>query len=171
MSLGTGVSMNIPAIAASLVAAFLFSIFGYCPKTLIIPFSRSLINQTLTLSGTWYSHFTTPSENRHDMVMTLRQRWRLLHGEISVTKHPPRNNVVETKVYSFTGEVRERMVILSAWNSDTQAFGAHTELLEVVGDARAMRGLGLWYSVTREQLQSSEFHWTKTRPERRQVGE
>jgi len=149
------------SLLASLVAGALWALLGVVTKRRLIPKIRAYLSDELDLAGKWHCRFVTPAGNVHEVTLDLNQRWRTLEGRMTVVKHIRTAGTTEIKTFVVRGDVRDRFVLLHGRNIEKQAVGVDTELLEVVGDGRAMRGITSWYSVTNNMIQSCECEWVR----------
>jgi|GEM_PF-1572382 len=149
------------SILASLAGAALFAFLAYILKQEIIPWIRSA-GDNLDLRGEWHCYYVSQAGNKHNLTLKINQHWRDLSGDIEVIKTHKGSGWTETKKYKMTGELRDRIVTWHARNSDPKSIGAFCVLLEVMVDARTMRGLGLWYSMTERRIRWREFEWNRT---------
>ena len=139
----------------------MWALIGVITKRNLIPAIRAYMSDELDLGGKWYCQMVTPAGNPHEITLDLNQRWRTLEGRMTVVKHLGVSGATEIKTFAMRGDVRDRFVLLHGRNIAKQAVGVDTELLEVVGDARIMRGVSAWYSVTSNTIQSRECQWVR----------
>ena len=149
------------SILIGISSAAIFALLGVLIKNILIPWINTITYHGVNISGHWYTKTILPSGNVQDMTMILKQRGQNINGEIRITKHLQKTGNTEIKNFSVKGEIKDRFLIFNAKNVDKQAIGIHSELLEVIGDARTLKGCGIWYSITNKCIQSYNFEWTK----------
>ena len=152
--------MNISELLAGLVSGILLTFLGFIAKNYFIPWFRDFISDNLDLSGKWHCHVKNPGGNIQEMTMILKQRGNLIKGNISIIKYLINEKLPEIKEYKVSGEIKTRLVVLNAYNTQKQAMGVHTELLEII-DGNILKGLGLWFSATQKVIQSNQFEWNR----------
>jgi hypothetical protein len=149
-------------VLASIVGGIILCLITFVLTRTFIPYLLFTLSHETDLSGNWYSHMVTPAGNPHDLTLELRQRFRRLKGTISVTKHISSTGQTEFKLFAVRGHVRDRFVTLAARNTDKRAIGVYVVLVEVLGDARLMKGRCLWYSVTNKTVEQSDCEWNRS---------
>jgi hypothetical protein len=154
MDIGLGILIGIISTAAFAFLAYLF-------KNVILPIVHSAYYKEANLSGQWYTNVTNPSGNTQDMTMKLRHRGQNIDGKMTVVKHLKKEGISEIKNFLVKGDIQNRFIIFNARNVDKQAIGAATFLLEVIGDARTMKGMGVWYSITNKTVNNAVYEWKK----------
>jgi len=149
------------SLLASLAAGALWALLYAVTKRYLIPAIRSHISDELDLGGQWYCQMVTPAGNPHEITLDLKQRWRALEGRMTVVKHIAPTGATEIKSFAVWGNVRDRFVVLQGRNTEKRSVGVDTELLEVVGDGRTMRGVSAWYSTTANAIESMQCEWVR----------
>lgn len=144
-------------IATAAIVAFCVLVY----KKILLPFVRDVISGFI-IRNTWVTSITTPSGNRQEMTLKLKQRHNVLTGKLEVIKHIKKTGLTETKSFDITGSIENRFVILNGRNLDKHSVGVATWLLEIIGDGSTITGLGIWYSVTDKKITTSEYIWTAT---------
>jgi hypothetical protein len=127
----------------------------------LLPWVKAHFGGEIDISGIWCAHHVTPKGSIQDLTLELKQRFRDLDGRIIVKKFIRETGATEIKVYAARGYVQHRFVTLSARNTDPHAIGVHVVLLEIVSDARTMRGKGIWYSIRGAVIETSDFEWNR----------
>lgn len=151
-------------IILGMVSGILLTGLGLFSKNVLVPRIRAWISGELNISGIWVCQFTTPAGNAHNISLELQQRGRQLTGTMTVIKQLPGGKESQRKIFTASGEVKQRIVWLNGYNSDKKAFGAYASLFEVIGDAGTMKGATAWYSVTDTVIQSLQLNWTRESP-------
>ena len=149
------------SILIGITSAAIFALLGIIIKKLFIPWINTITYQGVDISGVWHTKVELPSKNVQDMTMTLKQSGLNIVGKIRIVKHLIKTGTTEIKIFSVKAEMKDRFLILNAKNIDKHAIGLHTALFEVIGDARTLKGQGIWYSITNKCIQTNEFEWTK----------
>ncbi len=151
-------------ILIGVASAVVFAFFGILIKNVLIPWISSITYHGVDISGDWYTKATLPSGNLQDMIMKIEQRGKNIKGRICITKHIKKTGTIEIKNFLARGEIKDRFLYFNAKNIDKRTIGIHLELLEVIGDAKLMKGYGTWYSITNKHIQSKKYTWTQGNP-------
>lgn len=117
-------------------------------QSILIPWFRQITYTGIDVSGPWYWQ-TKGSRAK----LELKQFANKISG---VYTYVPSDNyedgAVDIKIYTVTGEIRDRFVQLTMNSADPKRLGVLSYVLEAVGDGNELKGCCTFYATSHNEI-------------------
>lgn len=147
-------------VVSGILASSVLLICSSILKKIVLPWFRDQVYDDQYVDGVWICDTLHQSGNSMEAILDISQKAHLIKGHMTLNKKNG-NSEIEIKKYILKGEIRDRFLIVHGRNQDRNSLGVHSELLEVIGDGKKMKGTKTWYSVSEQKIESMEVEWVK----------
>ena len=148
-------------VASGVITSIIVLLVSVFMRKVLIPWYRQIIYHGIDVDGEWTTKTVYPSGNAQEMLMTIEQKADKVVGLVNVVNSNKGVDDLEMKVYRISGKIRDRFLLIQGYNSDKKSLGFQSELLEIVGDGKKMKGCVAWYNVSSEEVHSMDVTWKR----------
>ena len=147
---GTYETIVISVLSGVITSVVVFSGVRFFEKVLVAWF-RQITYRGIEVAGSWFwrSHGAQAK-------LEIKQFANKISG--IYTYVPPddddENGATEIKIYTVSGEIKDRFVQLTMNSADPKRLGVLSYVLEVVGDGNELRGCCIFYATNNHEISS-----------------
>lgn len=157
--MSTSLNILLGVVGGVLTSGFLFFLSVIFRK-IVFPWYQDLIYRGINIEDIW------ECETEFDITMeysllTIKQVANKFTGNCILTSENKETNEKEIRTFNCSGQIRDRLVIINQIISNNKQIGISTELLEIIGDGKTMKGKGIWYSISNETILSGDSEWRR----------